>query len=334
MNNNKKIYKIDGKRMNERTILIIGKPSPPIGGVTIHVSRLLEYLATTSLSYNFYDLRKFSPFLFISNILKHKYVHLHSSSVYLRLLFSIICIVFRVKSIVTIHGNLYRYHKIKNLIDILTIKLCVLPIVINKYSYNIAYKINKNVQLISAYLPSIKQEKLSTEIIAILEKLKNRYKYLVVTNAFALTYDKNKNEIYGIDFLIRFFKNTSNYGFVISDPSGDYYKKYFMCISECDNIEIIGYPHPFIGILEYADIYIRYTSTDGDSLSIHEAIDAGVKVITTDVVDRPESVYLIKRDNYNELSNILLSIESKKCKTKNRDNKKPNIISFYEQLLQ
>ena len=50
---------------------------------------------------------------------------------------------------------------------------------------------------------------------------------------------------------------------------------------------------------------IRATSTDGDSLSVREALDSGVRVLATDCVDRPDGVTLFKYNDVVSLSDAL-----------------------------
>ncbi len=40
-------------------------------------------------------------------------------------------------------------------------------------------------------------------------------------------------------------------------------------------------------LFEYIDIFLRPTNTDGDSLSIREAIYSGIPTIASDIVERP-----------------------------------------------
>jgi hypothetical protein len=309
-------------------LLVIGKLPPPIGGVTIHVQRLLDHLETNEIDYSFYDLSKFSLISFINTVRKHKYAHLHSSSPKLKLLFSAICTIVRTKSMMTIHGNLGRFDRINNQIDRLAFTLCNYPIVLNKQSYAMAQKFNANTQLLSAYLSPVKKTELPAGIIEMLQKVRNTYRYVVATNAYAKVYDKNNDEIYGVDFLIDFFKTMPHYALIISDPSGDYNRSQ---LANFENIKIIGCPHPFVNVLEYADIYIRNTTTDGDSISIHEATDVGVSIIATDVVDRPENVHLIKRGDPQSLHRALSIV--KEQKTEKMENRKiPEIITFYKNL--
>lgn len=312
-------------------ILIIGKTPPPIGGVTIHVNRLLEILKYKSIDFDFYDLKHFSIFSFIVETKKHDLIHLHASSPYLRLLFCFICKFLSKQSIITYHGDLGRFNIFSNYVDFLSVKHCKYPIVLNDSSLNIALKYNKNSKLLSAYIPPIKNEKLNEYIIQTLSNFRKRFSFIISTNAFNYTIDKNGVEIYGISELIEFFYQFPKYGFVISDPSGNYKKRY---PSVSDNILIINTPHPFYKVLDYADCFIRYTSTDGDSLSIHEALEQGIPVIATDVVSRPSNVYLIHRGDNKELKKAIDFISSNFQYNKNKkENNNNELIDFYKQLL-
>ena len=86
--------------------------------------------------------------------------------------------------------------------------------------------------------------------------------------------------------------------------------------------------------MDYADCFIRYTSTDGDSLSIHEALEQGIPVIATDVVSRPSNVYLIHRGDNKELKKAIDFISSNFQYNKNKkENNNNELIDFYKQLL-
>ena len=51
-------------------------------------------------------------------------------------------------------------------------------------------------------------------------------------------------------------------------------------------------PFELCPLFRFADAYVRPTKTDGDSLSIREALAMNCKVITTNVVNRPQGVFL------------------------------------------
>ncbi|MEI2749894.1 MAG: hypothetical protein V9E88_14180 [Ferruginibacter sp.] len=50
-----------------------------------------------------------------------------------------------------------------------------------------------------------------------------------------------------------------------------------------------------------ADIVLRPTNTDGDALTIREAIYLNKKIVASDVVERPEGTILFKTRDTNDL---------------------------------
>lgn len=69
--------------------------------------------------------------------------------------------------------------------------------------------------------------------------------------------------------------------------------------------------------MEKVNIYVRPTSTDGDSVAIREALDEGTIVIASDVCKRPEGVITYKfGDEKDLLQKISRNINSPKRKVK------------------
>lgn len=289
-------------------ILIIGKIPPPIGGVTTHIYRLLEHLEDSCVAFRFISLDSENLLQILKQFHKYKVIHLHTSNVWLRLFLSIYSLLFNNKLILTYHGNLGRYNAFLNWIDNLSVKFTSVPIVLNQQSYKRAILINKNVRLVPAFIPP--KEEISKENLFLAKEslfFKKKYNKVYCTNAFDVTFDKYGNEIYGISSLVELFNSLNEYGFIISDPSGNY-KKYLLKkkITINDNILILNYNHSFYSVLKLTDGFIRSTTTDGDSLSVKEALHLGKIVYCTDCIDRPKGVILFKTHDYKQLKNFLV----------------------------
>lgn len=280
-------------------VLILGKIPPPIGGVTIHVRRLLLKLSLQKkITYSFKEISIIELLKFPFYYKKYDKLHLHSSSPILRFLIAIFCKVFNCKLIITFHGNINRYRsKWLNFLDINTIKLASLPIVLNESSLKVALKYNSNSEKITSFItPLLKEEKISLSVQESIEKLKENTNILFCTNAYNQTFDKNDIEIYGIFEILDFFKNHPNLGLVFSDPSGAYQEKIKNeNIILPQNILIITENHSFYKILFLCDVSIRNTSTDGDSLSVKESLYLQKTTFCTNVVSRPKGVILFER---------------------------------------
>lgn len=286
-------------------ILIIGTiPSTSgIGGVTIHVSRLCDALSNLGENFKLCDYKKLPLFHQIKMIRTCHVVHLHVSNPYLRLFYVLLSKTFSKKVILTFHGNLGRFGVLKNYIDLSVLRLCDVPVMINEGSFQKAKTYNPKAVLISAYIPSAEHQELSVDIMSIVESVRNTGKTMVVTNASYMQFAKTGEEVYGIHFLVNYFKDRPDYHLLVSDPSGQYYRHYEGACP--DNVNFITKEHSFAALVKHADLMIRATSTDGDSLSVREALDSGVRVLATDCVDRPEGVTLFKYNDVVSLSDAL-----------------------------
>lgn len=305
-------------------LLIIGTIPPPTGGVTIHVSRLMEHLDKENFPYGFIDYKRNNVLKIFKEIIQYQVLHIHVSNVYF--LFSVILFakIFNKKIIFTSHRDINREYKILNKkIFICCLKMAKIPILLNKDSLNVALKYNRKAIQISSFLPPLREEKLPSSLTSNIEEDKTKYKKLFATNAWRFVVDKQKKEIYGILKLIDLFKKFSNYKLYISNSMGDY-EKYIKDnkIEIPKNIQFISYPHSFYKIMKECDAMIRNTNTDGDSISIKEALYFDKKVFATNVVSRPKGVYCY--NNIKELENMLNDFENLEIVDKEK-----NLNGFY-----
>lgn len=314
-------------------ILILGKLPPPIGGVTIHVKRLLERIDTSNLAYKFFENTN-NILELIKTVKRFRILHLHSSNPYYRLLVVIIGRICLTKTIITVHGDLGRFKStLKNLIDNMAITLCTLPIVLNEGSYIKARKLNAKSKIISAFIPPVKRTSLPKSIEIKVSSFLENYKLTFATNAFNRTIDKNGEEIYGIEMLIPLFAKFSDYALIISDPSGAYSDRFKnQKIILTPNIFIINYPHSYFEILDRVDVSIRNTSTDGDPLSIKESLYLGTPVIASNIVSRHPDCIIYTRNNLNVEFIDLIDQLKHKSKSSIEDGSLA-LIKIYSELL-
>lgn len=276
------------------SLLIIGPDilSRGIGGVTIHVQRLRDYLENNGVDFEFKDYKNNSFLNLSREISRHKIVHIHISNPYYQFVIALLSRLLGKKVIVTLHGDYGRFGLFKNGLVKSSLSLADVPIVINEKSFNLCKRFNKRVVLIPAFIPPQKEEHLSNDIITIIQKIREEGKKIYSTNASHLSLDKQGNEIYGIGFLVEYFRGLKDKVLLVSDPSGEYEKKYHGLQS--DSIRFFSYPHSYYEVLKRSDVSIRNTSTDGDSLSVKESIYLNIPTLCTDVVDRPDGVRLFK----------------------------------------
>lgn len=313
----------------DKGVLIIGPGirERGIGGVTIHVQRLMDYLDNQGVSYLFLDYKTYRLNVLLGAISNNSKIHFHISNP-LFLCF-LVCYAWlkKKKTIVTLHEDYGRHGYIKNKLIYLAIKLATAPIVLNEHSFKLCKEININTRLIPAFIPPQKEEKLQPEVLSLIDRLRAQKKTIVSTNAYNVLLDKDGNDVYGIDFLVHFFKDDERRVLLVSDPSGNYHKKYFNQSS--NSVFFIDYPHPYYELLKHVDFFVRNTSTDGDALSVKEALFLGVPTICTDVVDRPMGALLYKYSDKESFENCFYK---KRVQSQIIDNGAERIVSLYRSL--
>jgi len=312
-------------------IVVIGKVPPPIGGVTIYVSRLIENLTGESQNHSFLSLN-------ISNLIKSNYklkgfsiVHLICSHPVIRFYYSILCKILNKKLIITYTDNIGEFsNPLFNWLNIQSIAFASIPIVFNINSFKIGLKINQRTKLVSSFIPPLTNDSNIDNIKEYFERFLNDYKTIFCTNAFRFEFDKNGQELYGIIPLISIFNTIPHFGLIISDPSGTY-NEYFIKnkISLGPNIKLLVFnKFSFIDVIEISDCLIRSTTTDGDSLSIKEALHLNKDVICSDCVNRPSSVLKYPTNNKESLYNLILNYSPSEIKNSE------TITNGFEQIME
>ena len=315
------------------SLLIIGPDirKRGVGGVTIHVRRLRDYLDSIGFDHVFMDSRNTSLIDLVYAIVKHDIVHLHISNPVFLLALVMFSRTIGKKVVMTLHGDYGRFGRLKNHLVKMSISMSTVPIVLNSRSYEICKAFNENTRLIPAFIPPIKSEPLQEDVIALLDRLHSEGKKLISTNASNYALDKEGNDIYGIDFLIREVEGFHQMALVISDPSGSYNRIYEKKEGVCSkgSVFFINYPHPFFEVLKHVDYFVRNTSTDGDSLSVKEALYLGVPTICTSVVDRPEGVRLF---GYCDKDSFKMCFDERPPVSKSVENGAERIVTVYSML--
>ena len=297
--------------MKPGRILILGKIPPPVGGVTIHVSRLIEDLKRKGFSaFSFYDFTNRSLPAIFRQISLFSVIHLHTSNTYLQLIVSIFCFLTNKKLIITYHGNWGRFGYLRNLAGCVSATLTYIPIAQNPESLVKMKVRNQRAVLISSFIHPGYVTPLPDTILKKLLYYRKTFTYLFCTNASNVFFDKNGNEIYGISELITYFSNRLDEALVICDPSGkveEYINNQVSYLPQ--NILFIIGAYDFSNTLIVSDGFIRNTTTDGDSVSIHEALLLEIPVFATDYVTRPGPCIL-----YKKASDVDFVKELEKCR--------------------
>ncbi|AUP79388.1 hypothetical protein C1H87_11985 [Flavivirga eckloniae] len=266
-------------------------------------------------------------------------IHIHTGIWWLRCCHIIVGFFFRKKVIVTIHSLSNLNNSFSVLITKLFLYLVEKTITV---SDEVAKKVNADTRyVVHAFLPPILEEEpdLPQEVISLIEN--NKQKKIICSNAFKLVLHNNE-DLYGLDLMIDVAR-------LIKEENKDY-KIIFVIASKNEKLNLIGayseiiknenlenyitlitYSISFVKLMTESDLVVRATNTDGDALTVREALYLNRKIIASDICKRPEATILFKnrdsKDLYRKIKNIL---ESKEVKRNNINNLNGNDSAFYE----
>ncbi|HFU76187.1 MAG TPA: glycosyltransferase family 1 protein [Arcobacter sp.] len=329
-------------------VLLIGVTPPPIGGVSMHIQRFVEqFHAKKEFHLDALDLKKkklyrekkkLTLFQIIKVLYKSDIIHLHISN-NLKVLIALLGKVFGKKVIYT-HHNI----RVKSLLWFKLLMLFVdRLILVNDNDIDKKVIIHYDYELIPAFLPSNDETKLPKE----LEIQLDSYEFVVSTNCFELTFINGK-DLYGFDLCIEAFKNLvetqniRNTVLILVDPSNssrEYVTQLlenFVSSNGC-KVLFIGEKLNFNRLVEKSDIVLRATRSDGDSLTVREALYLNVPIIASDVTIRPQGTICFKHEDINDLAKHIDFVLNKSDKLLIEDYENINygdkILEVYQSLL-
>ncbi|MGE5402753.1 MAG: glycosyltransferase family 4 protein [Ignavibacteriales bacterium] len=325
-------------------IINLGTYPPPFGGVSIHIKRLAEYLSAHRVSNMVIDISGSRPAEKIGKNIKlmtkrsvlslifHKKSIIHAHNYSIGLLITYFILSFRHYVILSFHNERFIINFSKNGKLIFRVyKLlvnCYDKIVVDseKCRELAGQLINDKDKL--AVIP----EFISPEIIPpiklkLITDIRKQHQYIISSNAFQLSFFEGK-DLYGVDLLIELANRLRNLqkmdvAFLFLLPNiGD--KKYYEELVNklrCYNLEerfffltdMEEHIKEASSIWNISDVIIRATNTDGNSLTIWEALSLQVPVIASDCVERPKGTILFKNRDIDDLtektSRVLLNIK-------------------------
>ena len=319
------------------------------GGISVHINRLVELLDEdfdikiideSRLADNdgkTFNLRNKQIFKYFGFMRGAEVIHIHSTVPMLRFFHTFLGFLLLKKSVVTVHS----FSLIKSVFDLFFLKFTLMfasKVIVVSEDLKKKLKI-KNLIVLHAFLPPKLEDEKELPIEIIDELVRNESKKIVVSNAFRLNFFQGE-DLYGLDLLLDVASYIKDNGdnikiiFILTslEINSDIYSKYKqrMIDEELDQqISIFTYPISFVRLINKSDLVVRATNTDGDALTVREAIFFNKSVIVSDAVARPDGVVLFKNRNSKDLYIKIKStlsqnrneLESKKldCKSKYLD---------------
>ncbi len=308
-------------------VTLIGPHPHNVGGISMHMKRL-TYLLSDECEFDFVDeghtrfehvfnIRSCNFIRYLSIIRSSDVVHINSGHYLLRLFHMIVCkMLLRKHTVVTVHRN----PEVEPCLGLtrFLMKKCDHVIVVNQEGYNLLAGSNPGRRFLMqpAFLPPVidNEPTLPEPVLHWLQVAQSQPNhYIMVSNAWNLVMHHGE-DLYGLDLCIqaaiKLCKQQDNkqyfFVFVVATctENTDLLHRYQKQIKDCgleDVFLIWTSPLSFVRLIAFSDVLLRTTNTDGDAISIREALFMGKKVIASDVVKRPEGVVLFKNRNADSL---------------------------------
>jgi glycosyltransferase involved in cell wall biosynthesis len=357
------------KRNRKPKIALIGPYPPPYGGISVHIQRMAAHLEAEDIEYVIHDdsgtekneknvicindLKRWLPKYFF--FAKEDIIHYHTPSWILRIIFGLMSFLGK-KTIISIHGeslndSLKDGGWFRKKAIIFALKHTSFIIADNQNIKKLVLSVGvspSKVEVIPAFIPPMVKEEDFEKVPGCVREFIDSHKPIISGNAFQISFYKGM-DLYGLDLCIELISNLQKYypniGLVFCLPNiGDYeyFKKLQQQIKQKkieNNILFITEPLPEVyPIWIKSDIFVRPTCTDGDALSIREAMYFKVPVVTSDAVPRPESILLFKnrdvQDFIEKTKKVLNNYEEYKNRTKQLDSDSgfDKILEVYDEL--
>lgn len=320
-------------------LIILGALPPPRGGVTTHIERLIPYLEEAGIKYDVLDhskvhkkrecifsLRK-QPIKALICLMQPGIKVLHcplSTITASKLIFLLFIKAIGIKLTITFVASPEQTmeNSFLKLFYILALVRFSSHIIVANRDFQrllVGKGISKNkISVASAFISSknvsIAEQSLSQEA----RKFCINCKPVVITYAYGPDLYKGE-DLYGLDLIVQLAQELRpelpQIGFIVVIPeitNEDYFRKIKSEVLKSDLDSLfyfgIGNDFSFIPFLQFADLFIRATNTDGDALTLREALYCGVPSVASDVCYRPEGTILFRNRNIADLNKVVRKV--------------------------
>lgn len=309
-------------------MFLLGAKPPPLGGVSVYCARRLNELAEKNIPFKYFDSKKKINFILLilsSWILRLKKIeHTIEVNVSNPLVLALLSITRLTSKCVFFDHNGSRRlinNSFYNYIFTKFYRRCKHIKVVNP-SLKKNYSLVENISIESPFLkPSPLEYELACKVFPnefrflLNDKLETRN--IVLTTAWKAVSNDEEFDLYGIldtlniykDFLPRF--QSINFVLMIGELGASEFEldvvNKINALRKFSNFIFITGGVSQLPLLKNTKLLLRLTKTDGDSVSIREALHFNVKVIATDVTARPVNVELVSPSSIEVTKNKILA---------------------------
>ena len=313
---------------------MLGPVAPPVGGVSVHISRITKLLRndfefdfideSREIKKSYFNIRSLKIFQYFKKVKQSNILFIHSGKKTLRIFHLLIGKLFGKRIILTIHSFVSNNSRFSCYLNGVLYTLADKIVVVNPdIKSRLNLPTNKTI-IKEAFIPPQNEfePELPTGLGELISKKINEGNPIICANASRL--DKyNNQDLYGLDLCIEVAKKLLDeklpffFIFVVSslEKNADTFFTSKVLIKESglsENFILTNESLSFSKLIEKSDIILRPTNTDGDSLTIREALFLNKLVLASDVVKRPDGVYIFQNRNLEDLKKKIEDLIKKK----------------------
>jgi glycosyltransferase involved in cell wall biosynthesis len=308
---------------DQLNVILIGPYPPPFGGVSVHIQRLASLLEEHGKRVNVLNLGKRGNLKYLYIFLKlffsqRSIIGIHSIDYKLSFVVRLVVFFRRHKVLFVVHNprtelfskKAYKYSYLKLL------KKAAVQFVREQikelYIEKALVKDKQSLVVFPAFLPpKLENEKIDKELVHYIESKKQLLLF------YGVVHFRDNTDLYGIDMIVevmsRLRKNYPDIGMIVllgdQTSKGEYIMDLVTKHEIGDSILFVDGKVEMWPLYKKSDILLRPTTSDGDAVSIREALLFGTNVIASDCVERPDGVILHKNrdvdDFYNKICTVL-----------------------------
>jgi glycosyltransferase involved in cell wall biosynthesis len=306
-------------------LIQVGPFPPPIGGVSIHLARLKEHLDQRELANRIWSLSASqNPARGVTSTtlrrvpwklmlrLPGTVVHYHVSGFPAkeRLARFHRTMLAGHRSIFTLHGDalpIFQSASPEHVAHVLSAFDAVVCVKEGDSEFLRSQGVTTQLHDICPFLPPTERE--SGRPLPEVEAFLARHERVICANGASIVM-RDGHELYGLDLCVELLgrlRDMPELGLVFylaKTNDEDYLNRIRRRAQELGVTERLWLntaPGPFFPVIQRSTLLLRPTNSDGDALSIREALHAGVPVVTSDVVRRPAGCRLFENRSLDSL---------------------------------
>jgi glycosyltransferase involved in cell wall biosynthesis len=303
---------------------LVGPTPPPLGGVSVHLTRLSARLLACGHEPVHHNPQRPGEHLFSTWSRYRKACVGDLAHIHLRSIFDASFFGMRARLghpvVLTLHGEglarqlqaasplrrAWMRPAIRGVDAIIAVNSAIARFAIDTLGFD-----EGAVHVIPAFLPPDKETLQETPVPPAIESFLQTHSPVISANAFHLGLDGDV-PLYGTDLLLELLlelrSSHPQAGVLLyvsceeDHPTVADLRQVLADAAMTEHYHVVSGSRPFGPAMVRSSLLVRPTSTDGDAVSIREALTAGVPVVASDVVSRPEGVHAFE---YRDLRSLV-----------------------------